>query len=80
MEKIMTEQCQRAAGTSSRTKPSDEHKAILQLCTELNAITKVSSDTPGCLALAALICAAQCAKRAGMSAPVAAALLADYIA
>jgi len=70
----------RGAATTSSTAPSDKDDEVSQLCAKLDAITKASSATPGCQFLAALVCAARCARQAGVYAPVAAALLADYIA
>jgi hypothetical protein len=75
----MTGQCRTAQDTSFKPNQPTANDVMAQLCAELEKITIASRATPGCQALAALACASRCARKAGMPAPVAAALLADYI-
>jgi hypothetical protein len=59
--------------------PPDERQMIAALCRQLNAAVDASNATPGCKAIAAIMTAARYARRAAMPAPVAAAMVADYI-
>jgi hypothetical protein len=57
----------------------DERQTITALCAQLNSVADASGAPPGCQALAAIMTAARYAGRSSMPAPLAAAMLADYI-
>ena len=60
-------------------KQPDERQTIATLCGQLDAVADASGATAGCQTLATIMTAARCARRTGMPAPIAAALLAEYI-
>jgi hypothetical protein len=58
----------------------DDRQMITALCAQLNAVTDASGAPPGCQAVATIMTAARYAGRSSMPAPLAAAMLADYMA